>query len=179
MQRLSCTQFHDGRADFAAASCRCHGYWAFTLLRDRQDHVGQTSSTTSTGRIPAVENGHLDMIARRYLPVIVANATLVGNGTPVNILWQVNAQTTGGCVIELSSEWGVKKAECDTMKLDPAGTVRATLLLMKEARGATEWVSNSAIRNGSLPVGTTLVVDVPPGNTSFVAFGAATTRVQK
>jgi hypothetical protein len=99
----------------------------------------------------------------RVLGVDVSNFSMV----------QVNAQQNGGFVIELSNEYGVTKAPCATMSLDPAGAVKVTLRLKKPAGNASEWISGATLRNESLAVGSTLQVTVAPGNVSFVAFGAA------
>ena len=85
----------------------------------------------------------------------------------------MNAQSNGGFVIELSNEYGVKKAPCATMSLDPGGAVTVSLRLNKPANNATEWISGAVLRNETLGEGATLTVTVEPGNTSFVAFGAS------
>jgi len=120
--------------------------------------------------VPAVSEAHLDTIARTYLPAVVVNATRIGDQAAVDVLWQVNSQKNGGFVLELSNEWGVTKEICDTMKLDPAGAVRASILVMKDAIGAVDWVSGNDLHQGPIAAGTILEVVVPPGNTSFVAF---------
>eukprot|EP01043_Picozoa_sp_COSAG02_P050065 COSAG02_NODE_5101_length_4629_cov_36.514128_1_plen_97_part_00 len=91
---------------------------------------------------------------------------------PILFTVQVNAQQNGGFVIELSNEYGVTKAPCAAMSLDPAGAVKVTLRLNKRARNAIEWISGATLQNESLMVGATLEVIVPPGNASFVEFGA-------
>ena len=85
----------------------------------------------------------------------------------------MNAQRNGGFVIELSNEYGVKKAPCATMSLDPGGAVTVSLRLNKRADNATEWITGAILRNETLGKGATLTVTVAPGNTSFVAFGAS------
>jgi hypothetical protein len=84
---------------------------------------------------------------------------------------QVNAQKGGGFVIELSNEYGVNKAPCASMTLDPGGEVTVTLRLNKAAGNATEWISGAMLASGELAKGATLEVAVAAGNTSFVAFG--------
>ena len=116
------------------------------------------------------------------------------------MLWhQVNAQVGGGFVIELSNEHGVAKDPCGTMELQPAGAATVTLELLKPAENATEWVcvnldthaavpgtplsrhpgfsqvSGKTVAAGTVAAGSKLTVVVPPGNTSFIEFGAAAT----
>ena len=119
--------------------------------------------------IPAIANDDLSRIAQQYLPVTVENITLA-NGDVVNILWQVNAQRSGGFVIELSNEWGVEKLPCNYTHIDDAGVATVTLRMHKPAANATEWLSQKVLSKDPIAVGSTLTVDVPPGKTSFVAF---------
>ena len=59
------------------------------------------------------------------------------------------------------------------------GAVAVTLIVNKPANGAKEWISGETLHAGPLAVGATLTVTVPPGNASFVAFGAASTDVSE
>lgn len=92
----------------------------------------------------------------------------------VAVVVQVNAQRNGGFVVELSNEYGVNKAPCASMSLDPGGAVKVTLRLNKPADNATEWITGATLCNESLAEGASLVVTVAPGNTSFVAFSSST-----
>ena len=90
----------------------------------------------------------------------------------MSILWQVNARADGDYVIELSNEDGVTKEPCGEMTLQPAGAVTVVLEVLKAAGNVTEWVSGAVVAAGAVAVGSRLTVVVPPGNTSFVEFGA-------
>ena len=119
--------------------------------------------------VPAIDGDDLTAIGAKHLPVVVSNATVAG--VPKAILWQVNAQKSGGFVIELSNEYGVTKLPCAPMTIDPKGAAVVTLQVNKPAHGATEWVTGATLKAGAVAAGSTLTVTVPPGNTSFVAFG--------
>ena len=117
----------------------------------------------------AITVADLRAVGRRHLPVVVANATL-RSGKAVDLLWQVNALPGGGFVVELSNQYGVDKLPCSPQRLDPEGAVLVTLELRRAAGGAVEWINNRTLSRRGLRAGSTLVVTVPPGNTSFVAF---------
>ena len=78
---------------------------------------------------------------------------------------------SGGFVLELSNEYGVTKLPCAPMTIDPKGAAVVTLQVNKPAHGATEWVTGATLKATAVAAGSTLTVTVPPGNTSFVAFG--------
>ena len=125
----------------------------------------------------AITVADLRGVGRRHLPVVVANATL-RSGKAVDLLWQVNALPGGGFVVELSNQYGVDKLPCSPQRLDPEGAVLVTLELRRAAGGAVEWITNRTLSRRGLRAGSTLVVTVPPGNTSFVAFYESDDRIR-
>ena len=70
------------------------------------------------------------------------------------------------------AEHGVAKEPCGTMALQPAGAVTVLLELLQPAKNATEWVSGETVAAGPVAAGSHLTVVVPPGNISFIEFGA-------
>jgi hypothetical protein len=131
---------------------------------------GKAKILADPGAGKAIGPAQLIDVGRRHLPVVVVNASLA-KGTTVAILWQVNAQAGGGFVIELSNEHGVAKDPCGTMTLQSAGAVTVVLEVLKAAGHATEWVSGDVVAARPVAVGSRMAV-VPPGNTSFIEFGA-------
>jgi hypothetical protein len=123
----------------------------------------------STGRVPAIAPVHLDSIARDHLPAIVDSVTAQSSGAPVNILWQVNAQATGGFVLELSNPHGVTKAPCAPMELH-GGTVRARILLQVDAGKAVNWFTEDVVAAGPLHKGDAIVATITAGNTTYLEF---------
>ena len=127
-------------------------------------------------QVPAISDSDLSAIGAKHLPVVVASVRCQCPQKDTKqmpaILWQVNAQKDGGFVIELSNEYGVKKLPCGPMSLDPKGVATVTLQVNKAASGASEWITGAVLHAGPIVAGSVLTVTVPPGNTSFVAFGA-------
>ena len=145
--------------------------WA-SLNATGKARVVAPSPGTGSKQVPAISDGDLSAIGAKHLPVVVANITF-GEQTPTPaILWQVNAQKDGGFVIELSNEYGVEKLPCAPMSVNPKGAATVTLQVNKAASGATEWITGAVLHKGAVAAGSLLTVTVPPGNTSFVAFGA-------
>ena len=86
---------------------------------------------------------------------------------------------SGGFVIELSNNFGVEKAPCDVMRLDPiGGTAKVVLQILEAATGAQEWISG-AVHAGPVLLGSTMTVLVAPGNTSFWSFSPTAASVLK
>ena len=81
-------------------------------------------------------------------------------------------------MVELSNQYGVDKLPCSPQRLDPEGAVLVTLELRRAAGGAVEWITNRTLSRRGLRAGSTLVVTVPPGNTSFVAFSRSDDRIR-
>ena len=123
----------------------------------------------------AITVSDLRAVARRHLPVVVANATMVGTGELVDILHQVNALPGGGFTVELSNPFGVDKIPCSPQRLDPHGAVLVTLELQRDTGSVVEWISGRALVGATgLRAGSVLTVVVAPGNASFVEFEPAT-----
>ena len=131
-----------------------------------------TPAPLPCGRTPAIAPAHLDAIGQRYLPTTVQSATLA-SGQAVDILYQANAQASGGFVLELSNNWGVKKQPCAPMNLDPQGAVRVQVALNVDAGAAVDWATGQMVHAGPLHKGDTLTVTVAPGNTTFLEFAPA------
>ena len=124
----------------------------------------------------AITVSDLCALARRHLPVVVANATLVGSGELVDILYQVNALPSGGFAVELSNPFGVDKIPCSPQRLDPHGAVRVVLELQRDTGTVVEWISGlTLVGSAGLRAGSAMAVVVAPGNASFVEFEPAAT----
>jgi hypothetical protein len=93
------------------------------------------------GEGKAVADEELVGVGRRHLPVVVANASLA-DGTPVAILWQVNAQPGGGFVLELSN------GGLQSCLFDPMWPYRAADVLHCRARRR-----QGAVRDDGAPAG--------------------------
>lgn len=142
--------FGDGLAERLLSALRAGAHelvvQPFHLTRMGQGMVRQLNGTgkltvvsppplRSTGRTPAIAPADLDGIARKHLPAVVANATLL-SGEPARIVCQVNSQLGGGFVLELSNPHGVGKSLCSPMTLDPHGAVRVSVVLWGPRRAA-------------------------------------------
>jgi hypothetical protein len=173
-QELMCQQYH---VDAIAAEMGSEFVRQLNSTGKLRVIAPQAVGTQPAASI-AVDDAELQRIGRDYLPVVVSATTIrqaASLQAPASVLWQVNAQSDGGFVIELSNEWGVAKQPCGHQTLQPAGTATVTLELRQPMPSAIvrEWISDQQIYSGKLEVGATLNITVAPGNTSFVQFKKA------
>lgn len=61
------------------------------VFTEQEARLYFTLSLHMSVQVPAISNEDLKAVGANYLPVVVENATLEGDGRNVSILWQVHA----------------------------------------------------------------------------------------